>query len=272
MSTFRIRHLYSGLTESIQSALGRRDPFLPPRRLIDTIGGGDFKAVGQEFFRYFTELGNLKPTDRVLDIGCGCGRMAVPLIPFLSKDGGYWGFDIVRSGIDWCQRNIAAKDPRFHFEWADVYNKAYNPEGTQPAGRYVFPYPDGFFDFVFLTSVFTHMLAQDMENYLAEISRVLKGDGRCLISFFLLNAQSRELLRRGSSSIDFQYEVPNGATSSLKAPEAAVAFDEAFIRDRFEANRLRLAEPIRYGSWCGRSDFLSYQDMTVSQKESTARS
>jgi len=270
MSHLRFRYLRSSLVESVQSLLGLRDPLMPPRQLIDGVGGGDFKAVGQEFFRYFIEIGGLKPTGCVLDVGCGCGRMAVPLIHYLSEQGEYWGFDIVGSAIDWCQKKIAANDKRFHFQLADVYNKSYHPQGKHPASAYSFPYRDGFFDFAFLTSVFTHMLAPDMEHYLAELSRVLKSSGRCLVSFFLLNSESRELIRQGSSSISFKHEFPYGATSNLGSPEAAVAFDEIFIRTCFQGQHLDVVEPIRYGSWCGRTRFLSYQDIIVATRASTA--
>src|SRR5439155_20602881 len=114
----------------------------------------------------------LKPPDCVLDVGCGCGRMAVPLVSFLSDQGQYWGFDIMRPGIEWCQKNIAARDPRFHFQLADVYNPAYHRKGKHPAHLYKFPYQDGFFDFVFLTSIFTHLAPPETDNYLAEIARV----------------------------------------------------------------------------------------------------
>ena len=47
---------------------------LPPWWLRD-VGGGDFKAAGQEFLRLFIELAGLQPDERVLDIGCGSGRI-----------------------------------------------------------------------------------------------------------------------------------------------------------------------------------------------------
>ena len=55
-----------------------------------------------------------------------------------------------------------------------------------------FPCADNSFDLVFLTSVFTHMFAGDVENYLSEISRVLKPGGKCLITWFLLDEVSRK--------------------------------------------------------------------------------
>lgn len=81
-------------------------------------------------------------------------------------------------------KNITPKYPNFNFQLADIYNKMYNPQGKYKASDYKFPYANETFDFVFLTSVFTHLLPQDMERYLSEIARVLKKNGRCFITFF----------------------------------------------------------------------------------------
>ena len=49
---------------------------LPPWWLRD-VGGRDFGAIGQEFLNLFIQVGNLQPHERVLEIGCGSGRMAI---------------------------------------------------------------------------------------------------------------------------------------------------------------------------------------------------
>lgn len=152
----------------------------------------------------FKKIGKYRSVRVGLHAGCGIGRMAVPLTGYLSAEGSYEGFDIVPEGVRWCQENITPKYPNFRFQIADVHNDRYHPEGSQKASEYRFPYADGSFDFVFLTSVFTHMLPQDMENYLSEISRILRSGGRCLITFFLLNAESLKLIEMGASDLDFQ--------------------------------------------------------------------
>lgn len=98
--------------------------------------------------------------------------MAAPLAAYLSKEGSYEGLDIVVQAVRWCSENITPRYPNFRFVHADIYNKSYNPEGKITAHQYAFPYGEASFDFVFLTSVFTHMLPADVENYLHQVSRV----------------------------------------------------------------------------------------------------
>lgn len=259
-----MRRIYYFLADVIDLVLGRRDELTPPRGKI-FVGNGDFKKIGEEFLRYFMELGDLKPNERVLDVGCGIGRMSLPLTKYLNKRGSYEGFDIVADGITWCKK-ISSKYPNFHFQLANVFNKNYNPNGKFRAAEYKFPYESESFDFVFLTSVFTHILPQDMENYFCEISRVLKRSGRCLITFFLLNKKSLQLINARKSTLDFKYEFGKFRTIDANTPEAAVCYDEAFILGLYEKYGLKIKQPIRYGSWCGRSNFLSYQDIIIVSK------
>ena len=101
-----------------------------------------------------------------MDVGCGIGRMAVPLINYLTEVGSYDGFDIIKPNINWCMNNITPRFPHFRFQHVDIYNKHYNNTGTLQANTFSFPYPDESFNFVLLTSVFTHMLPVDLRHYL----------------------------------------------------------------------------------------------------------
>jgi ubiquinone/menaquinone biosynthesis C-methylase UbiE len=206
------------------------------------------------------------PEHRVLDVGCGTGRMAVPLTTYLSKETEYHGFDIVKKGIVWAEQNISPRYPNFHFEHADVRSMEYNPQGIFESATYKFPYKDSSFDFIFLTSVFTHMFREDMENYLGEISRVLKSGESCLITFFLMNEESISCIDRKLSSQNFQYELRGCYTTTIDNPEAAIAFDETYIRELYGKCGLSISEQVHYGSWCGRAKSVSYQDIVVAKK------
>lgn len=265
------RRAYNTILDGIDGLAGRRDALTPPRNLL-FVGRGDFKAIGREFLTYFVELGGLKPDHRVLDVGSGIGRMAVPLTGYLSPQGQYRGIEIVEEGTRWCRETITPRFPNFQFLRADVYNKLYHPKGRYQAKEYRFPFEDASFDFVFLTSVFTHMFPADTANYLSEVSRVLHPAGRCLATFFLLNDESHPLVARGASTLPFTVEGSDYRTISAEIPEEAIALEEQFVRELYQSNRLSMLEPIHYGSWCGRTAYLSYQDIVMSEKMSRAGS
>jgi SAM-dependent methyltransferase len=250
--------------DALDAALGRRDPLVPPRRLR-FVGDGDYTGIGEQFLRYFVDLGGLRPSESVLDIGCGVGRMAAPLTRYLDAEGRYEGFDIVPAGIDWCRANITPRHPRFHFQLADIRNPEYRG-GSQEAAEYRFPFDDASFDFAFATSVFTHMRPGEVRRYVSELGRVLRPGGRGLFTCFLLNSESLARIADGTSSMAFMHELDGFRTTDLRTPEAAIALPEDFVRTCFTEAGLVVAEPIRYGSWSGRPDFLSAQDIVIAHK------
>jgi SAM-dependent methyltransferase len=232
----------------------------------DFVGGGDFQAQGDLHLRFFVDLGGLTPDDAVLDVGCGIGRMAVPLTHYLGPAGGYRGFDIVPQGIAWCQQHITPRYPAFQFELADIRNRTYNPRGRLAARDYVFPYADAAFDFQLSVSVFTHMLADDVTHYVAQIARVLKPGAHCLNTFFLLTDEAWQLVRTGAGTQDFRYPIGPAWAVSKVEPEKAIAYPEEWVRALFAAHGLEVVEPVHYGSWCGRDPFVAYQDMVVARR------
>jgi SAM-dependent methyltransferase len=145
-----------------------------------------------------------------LDVGSGIGRMALPLTRYLSERGTYDGIEIVPSGVKWCRKAITPRHPNFRFHEIDVYNLEYNPKGRLKADEYRFPFPDASFDFMFLTSIFTHMLPRDIENYVGELGRVAAPGARCFITLFLLNEESRSAIRKGGLALHFDHEGPGG--------------------------------------------------------------
>ncbi len=254
--------------ERSQELFGRYASLIPPLELMHDgpIGYQEFKDNGEEFFRYYTGLCGLKPDEKMLDVGSGIGRKTFLLTDYIHEPGCYEGLDIVKTGIDWCTERITTRYPHFRFQLIDVRNRHYNPAGKYSAANYKFPFADESFDFVVLASVFTHMLAEDVENYLSEVARVLRRGGRCLISFFLLNEASRGLLEAGKSSIQMVSGSGPCWTVNSGDPEMATGYEEDFVRSLYDKYNLEIKHPIQYGSWCGRTDFLSYQDLILAFK------
>jgi SAM-dependent methyltransferase len=262
------------LEDRVTSIRGARGEFVPPRELMLLVSGtadrAQYIAMGNEVVQQIVTACNLQPHHRVLEVGCGCGRMAAPLTRILSPSGRYDGFDVVPDLVNWAQLHIGGRYPNFHFILADLYNQYYNPTGRYTAAEYHFPYEYQSYDVVFLTSVFTHMFIDDIAHYLAEIARVLKPGGKCLITWFLLNAESVDLLDQRSSEDGLLGRWPHvtGRSSSISAtsPESAIAHDEQDVLALYTSYGLTTQPPIRYGSWCGRTT-TPYQDEIVAIRD-----
>lgn len=239
---------------------------LPSKEDADRIGGC-FLEDALEFLGYLVQLVGLQPDARVLDVGCGVGRKAFILAHYLGPSARYEGFDIMADLIQWAQREITARVPHFKFKHVDVYNKCYNAAGTIGASEFRFPYEDDSFDLVFLTSVFTHMLADDVRHYLDEIRRVLRPGGQCLATAFLLNEESRAGIGAGRSSQEMVHPVSECFTINPEVPEWAVGYDEDLLLG-WIGERGFTVEGKYYGGWCGRGEYTSYQDILVYRKQS----
>lgn len=269
---FVARRLFYLPVDTWECLTGRRDKLTPPRGKI-FVGSGDFAKAGQNLLDQIIETCNPSPASRVLDIGCGIGRLAVPLTRFLSTEGSYEGFDIVKMGIDWCQKHITKSFPNFHFTHIDLKNDLYNLSTAEEAKRFVFPYNDNEFDLIILTSVFTHMLPDDVDNYLGQIRRVLKDSGKCFATFFVLNERA---LKIASQRKDFNFPVNMGNYSLFdkQVKEANVAYDENYLTNDLLGRNGLQAEKIHYGWWPqGRPDATSFgfQDSVVLVKDNPAR-
>jgi SAM-dependent methyltransferase len=244
---------------------GGRDPLLPPRWLRSA-AGGDFTAVGDRFLAHCRDLAGLQPTERVLEVGCGVGRVARGLTTFLTPPGAYEGFDVLAPAVHWCQRHVTPRFPHFRFRHVDLCNGGYNPRGRLRAEDFTFPYPDSAFDLVVLASVCTHLLPGAVERYLAEAARVLRPGGRVLATFFLLNADARARMAGPGSRFHFAHPGPGYWTTRPDRPETAVAYAEEDVRRWLARVGLVLREPINFGNWCGRSATREGQDVLVAVK------
>jgi SAM-dependent methyltransferase len=239
-----------------------------PTELIGDRSAETFHQWGKDVLGWMKQHGGLQPDEAVLEVGCGPGYNAVPLVDYLSDAGSYDAFDPDGAKIAWCQANISMKRSNFRFQAIDLYNKLYNPRGTVVPTEFVFPYPDASFDFVILTSIFTHFTPDEVDHYLGEIARVLKRGGRSYISYFLLNYESLYLRSIGKGRQDLPLRVGlGGALADDLEQLVVVAYDEGFLRPLYAKHGLKPREPFCYGSWCGREvSAVDNQDVIVADR------
>lgn len=261
-----IRRLYYFPADFIDTILGKRDYLTPPRGLV-FVGYGDFKKAGEQLLRQIESVYKINPDAKVLDVGCGIGRLAVPLTRKLNPEGTYDGFDIVKAGIDWCNKHIRSRYSNFNFKHIDLKNDLYNLKTAREAKSFVFPYNDNSFDLVVLTSVFTHMMPEDVDNYLSQIRRVLKPDGKCFVTFFLLNVDTIRAIEK-RNYFNFPYKFNNYRLLDENVKEANIAYEEKYLMDiLLPKNKLKV-DNIHYGWWSDkpRENCISYQDVVVLSK------
>lgn len=243
-----------------------RNRFMPvPPPELHFVGDGDFRAIGAEFLERLIRDAGHKPGDRVLDIGCGVGRLALPMTQFLDQ-GTYDGLDPVAAGIEWCTSIITPVYPNVRFHHLDVQHGLYNPGGKLETARTRLPFADESFDLICMISVLTHLDKREALHYAAETARLLASGGRCFATAFLMNRPARAALAEGKGALGFD---PVGAGplyyAVAETPLAAVAYDEDVLLELFLRHGLRRHNPAGYGTWSGRSG-RSFQDICVFEK------
>jgi len=243
------------------------------RRMVqdnDSVFG--YGATGAQFAAYLKLLTGLKPHHNVLDIGCGGGRIASFLAHYLKAPGSFYGLDVVPELIEYSKKIVPS--PLFHFKHLNIYSKNYNPDPAAPKPEeFKLPYHDDFFDTVYLVSVFTHMIPP-IANYVKQISRVMKNNAKCLISFFLLQNNPQYLkgswkekhkisdLAQISDNVDKKYF----RSGNVKNPEQWVIYDLDYIKSLFEENKLQLVDGPYFGHWNNYPEWLSHQDILIFKK------
>ncbi|MBD9373733.1 class I SAM-dependent methyltransferase [Rhizobium sp. ARZ01] len=255
----------------VESAKDNR--FLPqPESTNVFVGDGDFRAIGAEFLGHFIRIGGLREDGRVLDIGCGIGRMAVPLTQYLDPQvGRYDGIDPVEGGIDWCQRTITPAYPNFAFQRLDIAHELYNPNGKISGKALALPFPDRHFNFVIMTSVVTHLPPAEILVYLTEVRRILVPGGRLFMTAFVVDriAAANENGRRDPRLAFRRYGespcwfVPN------QPPLAAIGFEDGFLDKALGRAGLSLALK-SLGHWRG-TKAGHHQDFIVAKRRGDVR-
>jgi SAM-dependent methyltransferase len=227
------RPVYWRLSDAAAKSKGT---FTPPRRLASQVPG-DFVSVGREFLGYFRNLAQLRPEQRVLDIGCGPGRMAIPLTAYLSQEGSYEGVDDWSEAVEWCSKNITPRFGNFGFRSLEDAH----PGGADSGGVAKFPYEDGTFDFAILCAI-SRLDTATFRSYVTEAGRLLRPGGMFLGTCYLSDGDSPH-------------------------PELAdrVHLSETDLREDLGSKGLRV-EAVYRGSWNDNPNPLSYQDIVVAKK------
>lgn len=198
----------------------------PPPRLMSRVHGSTDEAgferagktVALDIYSAADPHLHLDSPLRVLDFGCGCARVLAHMgeIAPLST---LYGSDIDGEAIAWCRERYGGEVRRGRHHY--VVNRDLPPTG----------FPPGFFDLIYVISVFTHLPEGLQLRWLSELRRIAKPGGVLVIS-----VQGDALIRKHltpdmAGQLDrsgFHY-FPYGSTQGLPEYYQAAWHSRAYV-------------------------------------------
>ena len=241
---------------------------LPPAALR-FMGEDDEKLIriGDELAGLLVEHG-MDGTARVLDVGCGYGRLALGILHATEYRGRYLGFDVLVRQIAWCRENITPVYPNFEFRSIDIRNERYNPQGSIDPAMTTFPVERGETDLCAVFSVFTHLYRPVVERYLAEIRRILRPDGIAVTTWLVFDAARLPAVASDAAAYPMRYALDEVTRyASEEDPLRAIAFEESLVREMIARAGLDLVR-LERGSWAGEPSRV-FQDLVVLRRPGT---
>jgi cyclopropane fatty-acyl-phospholipid synthase-like methyltransferase len=123
----------------------------------------------------------LTATSRLLDWGCGAGRLGIGVAEKFGQIGLYHGVDVQEPLVRWAKRHIGRR-AGLEFTYVDLANARYNPTGSSEQR---IPGRDTDYDIFYAYSVFSHLSGSDAAAYFREVARLLRPDGKAFITAFV---------------------------------------------------------------------------------------
>jgi SAM-dependent methyltransferase len=239
--------------------------------LSDVVGGGNPELVAKEILSLLENHISLAAVRSILDVGCGCGRIAAGLTQHLSPLANYTGVDILPGLVKFCRRLITPRYPEFRFFLLEANNQTY--DGWRQKGGIVDlthlseAMPAGTADLALAISLFSHLNYAPAVEILRAIERMLATGGQAFITMFVVDAEARLNIENGSTGIRFAHRTPSGElfAEKLEDPTFAVGYEMEKMDDLVRCAGLRRERWIR-GYWSQGNSGETFQDALVLRK------
>jgi cyclopropane fatty-acyl-phospholipid synthase-like methyltransferase len=241
------------------------------------VGGLDPEAIGDACVGILDRYVAINPHSRLLDFGCGVGRVSVSVLKRNPTVGHITGFDILPQVIAFCDAHIASAFPQTRFELIQGSNEHYDRyiamAGASSAKNHALIQSEhaAAFTAAYAFSVFTHVEIADYRSLLKLLSNLLQPGGTLLFTAFLLTPFSRQAIQEANTWFSFT-DPATEAQGNVFIGNAAdrlsfIAFDLALVQQMvFEAGLV--VTHVEHGSWAGGNVYFSpsVQDVVVCRR------
>jgi len=222
-----------------------------------------YDAAGKSLVNLLVQHAGLNNNSKLLDIGCGTGRIIAPLLDIIPPKS-YTGFDNNKKFVSICKERHA----NVRVDHLDIQHDEFNPIGSIDPSSVILPYPDRSYDIISAFGVFNHFKLKWVAQYLRNVSRLLKPNGVFICTIILLNTYSMLKISENATVKPFVFKVKNldGWTESADRPLLNIALPEISIRRVCIKSRLMIQEPIRYGQWCKSELAITGHDVIIARR------
>jgi hypothetical protein len=240
-----------------------------------------FERSREKELPFLATVAHLNLDSTTLDFGCGLGRLASAFASSKGKYGAYYGWEPELEALQWLKR-VYAHDPKFRFggtqlpsEMNYVTNKGNYSSVDKNFGSKSEAAPDitqlknlmdgKRFDLQFSSSVFTHMWSTDIISTLKSFEHIASDSSVFVNTWLIVDSFAQQSLDRGSADRRLPIEINGVLTYSHSNPLVCTVYRQEQMELIYKESGHQITD-IHYGSWSGRSNGVTYQDIVVSKR------
>lgn len=224
---------------------------------------------------FLKDLAQLNPSSVTLDFGCGLGRMASAFSTEGASCGLYYGWEPDPIALKWLEKVYAQHDS-FRFGGHPLTpSQTYLSKITQfpennENDNMAIPEKESWhkfvraskFDLIWTNSVFTHMFPSTTLEILKLFKEIAKPGSWIVNTFLAIDDHSERAMQAGYADRKLPLNVNGIRTYSAKNPLVCTAYTVDKINQIY--TEVGLPQPeIRFGSWAGRDNGVTYQDLVI---------
>ena len=226
---------------------------------------------------FLKDIAQLNPNSVTLDFGCGLGRMASAYLMEGGSCGLYYGWEPDLFALKWLRKEYSQQNS-FRFGGHPLTaSQTYLSKGTQPSENYedkdlAIPEKESWhkfvegvkFDLIWTSSIFTHTFPSTTVEILKLFKEIAKPGSWIVNTFLSIDDQSERAMKAGTADRKLPLSVNGIRTYDAKNPLVCTAYTVEQINQIY----LEVGFPkpeIRFGSWAGRDNGVTYQDLVIVQ-------